>query len=472
MAAARSGAAPVPSVARTGLGVTMSKHRRSMLFMNLGDRAILKAVDALSAGGELPRWTRLCGNAAPLSIRSGRLYFESLPMAFLSEKRKAAKALYFDPKQPATIEPIHDLLKREWANITKKNVRDALMSLETYQRNFRRARPVKNKVHTLYKSPGVIAVDAFFPSARYDGWDMTGTAMVLCCMDVWSRFSRAYPCSSKKGEVVSKALKSFLEEMASMGAWPRRLLADKGTDLGGWAVRPLMNRYRLPRDKNQDLVMLAPTGTPVLVIEAMNAQYQRRLAVFRTSGLSDRVDEILWDISEQLNRQPRRERGNLSPLELLALSAQQRKALNAGFVDRFTGSEEPQKLPPIRVGSYVRILEMTRKEQEAPSMKHKGFRPKWSKAVHVVENIRSARGNAGLRVFKLLGLKVRRYRWELLVVPKRTDSEVPRRLASGQAAGVPPDQRRVPPVGRLGGVQRVEYESFPVPADWCSVRLP
>ena len=46
--------------------------------------------------------------------------------------------------------------------------------------------------------------------------------------------------------------------------------------------------------------------------------------------------------------------------------------------------------------------------------------------MHVVENIRSARGNAGLRVFKLLGVKVRRYRWELLVVPKQTDSEVPR----------------------------------------------
>ena len=65
LAAARSAgkrpaAPPPPAVTRTGLGVKMTRNRRSMLFMNLGDSAIMAAADALSTGGALPRWTRLC----------------------------------------------------------------------------------------------------------------------------------------------------------------------------------------------------------------------------------------------------------------------------------------------------------------------------------------------------------------------------------------------------------------------------
>ena len=179
---------------------TLTKGRRQLLFMNVGTDKVLQAKYALQVGSPLPLWAENF-TSGELTIEKGKLMFEGLPMVTKEDKRSLVKELYFDPKKPSTIQPITDALRAKYANISRSNVRNILRSIETYQRNFRRARPVKNKVHVLYKNPGVIAVDAFFPSARYDGWDMTGTAMVLCCMDVWSRFSSAYPCSSKKGEV-------------------------------------------------------------------------------------------------------------------------------------------------------------------------------------------------------------------------------------------------------------------------------
>ena len=86
------------------------------------------------------------------------------------------------------------------------------------------------------------------------------------------------------------------------------------------------------------MIILAPSGTPVLIVEAMNAQYQRRLAVFRTSGLTSDPSEILTAISDQLNSQPRRARAGLSPLQLLGLgkaaSISRRRTLDR-FLTRF-----------------------------------------------------------------------------------------------------------------------------------------
>ena len=177
----------------------------------------------------------------------------------------------------------------------------------------------------MYRKPGgIIAIDTFYPSKALHGWE--GKYSVLCCVDAWSRFSRAYPCRGESADVMRQALSRFLTEFAGLGHLPRRIMADRGTELN--VARGLMEKYRQPRDAGQPLVLRSPTGTPILLVEAMNAQYQRRMQTFRTSLLTNDPAAILRDISDQLNAQPRPARGNLTPLQLLALSAAQRQLVN------------------------------------------------------------------------------------------------------------------------------------------------
>ena len=106
-------------------------------------------------------------------------------------------------------------------------------------------------------------------------------------------------------------------------------MSDKGSELH--VSRGLMERYRQAKDGDRPMVLKSPTGTPILLVEAMNAQYQRRMQTFRTSGLTNDPAAVLRDISDQLNNQPRPSRGNLSPVQLLALSEAQRRLLNDKF---------------------------------------------------------------------------------------------------------------------------------------------
>ena len=408
------------------LRANMPKHRRALLYLNIGDRAIGDMRRHLRDGGPRPAWAARLGGGTFALGASGRVLFDGLPFATGDQKRDAVKRLYFHPAEPSTILPIAEKLRGRYCNVSKRDVRDVLRSLETYQINLGRRKPQEVKTHTVMRKPGVIAIDAFCPSKAIDGWE-GDWRMVLCCMDTWSRYSRAYVCEDKRGETVGRALKRFLTEMASLGHPPRRILADKGTDLGGWRVKELMERYRRPKDGKASMIILAPAGTPVLIVEAMNAQYQRRLAVFRTSGLTSDPSEIMTAISDQLNNQPRRARAGLSPLQLLGLGQRERDVVNARSTDRFVESAEGIRgLRPLRVGHSVRRLLMTRKEQEAPTMKFKGFRPKWSDQLYTVQRVTSARGNPNLKRYHI-GTDHAAYRWELQLV-RSVDAQVPRQL--------------------------------------------
>ena len=392
----------------------ISKESRHILFMNPGTDRIHDAVLAISRGEQRPAWCKYFRN---LKVLNGKLMHNDKPFATTEQKRNWVKRLYFDPSQPSTIQPITNTLRSKFCNISRSNVRNILRSLETYQLNFRRRLPRKIANVTLFKTPGVLALDVFFPS-RTLGW--FGKRVCLTVMDVWSRFSRCYAIESKKAPLVKQGVERFVKEFTSLGHLPRRMMADKGTDLGGWKnIDAIMERYRLPRDKQQPMVLRSVTGMPIAVVEAMNAQYERRLQVFRTSKLIDDPADVLWAISEQLNNQRRPVRGNLTPLQLLALSPAQRTRVNSEYKRDFIG-----KLPglkPLQEGDTVRILKMTRKEQEKT---HKQFAPKWSKRTFTVLRRTALRRNPG--VFKYsLGEPQTYYRHELLLIPKVTDRAVP-----------------------------------------------
>ena len=418
--------------------IAMSRKRKHLLFMNPGDKPISEATYALGTKGEMPGWTNPFRKNLYLS--DDRLYFRDqnidLPMAYQQEKRDAVKGLYFNPKEASTIQPIVDELRDKWANISRKNVTSVLRSLETYQRNFGRRIPPKIASRTLLRQPGILACDMFFPSSQLGWW---GRFNCLCMMDTWSRFCRVYALERKDYESTKAAMNLFLQEFASFGFLPRRMLADKGSDLA--PAKELMERYRLPRDRDDDLVLHSKTGQPVLIVEALNAQVQRRMQVFRTSRLTDDPSVVLDDITDQLNNQKRPDRGNLTPLQLLGLTAPERTLVNDKHRDKNFGGLETG-LKPLRVGHTVRVLLWDRKEQVKGGLgaRFKGFAPKWSKRTYTVMRRRALNRNPGVFMYNV-GLEQEYYRHELLRIPKKVDTDVPQGFVDHrQHVVVPEDQ--------------------------------
>ena len=168
------------------------------------------------------------------------------------------------------------------------------------------------------------------------------------------------------------------------------------------------------------MVLHTATGTPVLLVEALNAQVQRRMQVFRTSGLIENVGQIAHEIANQINNQRRPDRGNLTPIQLLALDRAGRESINKLYKDRTVTAEIPG-LVPLFVNDTVRLLKMTRKEQE--QNKIKGFAPKWTKRLYTVIRKTALRKNEFAYRYDI-GLPDTFYRHELLKV-RDVDSEVP-----------------------------------------------
>ena len=399
----------------------VSRKRKHLLFMNPGTEKILDCVRAVNANETLPVWAQLFRKH--LSVDGNTLYFDDKPMATKEQKREVVKLSYFDPKEASTILPITDKLREQFANVTKNDVRNILRSLETYQLNFRRRLPAKVLGRMILNKPGVIMMDTFFPSRKVDGW--FGNYSCLCCMDAWSRFSRVYVNEKKDKETTAKGMVRFLAEFAGKGHLPRMVLMDKGSELK--AAGRAIEKYRT---KPGDMVHNSITGQPVLMVENMQSQYQRRMAVFRTASLTDDPSVIMDDISDHLNNQRRPDRGNLTPVQLLGLSGAERKVINEKYKDR-TVIPEVKGLRKLLVGHHVRVLLMTRKEQLDTSKK--GFRPKWSRKVYTVLKKRALQLNPNnYRYF--VGSNQSYYRHELLWVPRETDTEVIQGLVGARSS--------------------------------------
>jgi hypothetical protein len=144
------------------------------------------------------------------------------------------------------------------------------------------------------------------------------------------------------------------------------------------AAKEAIEPYRAPKDGVKPMVMHSAAGTPVLIVEGMNAQVQRRMQIFRTSGLIDSPAQILHEITIQINNEPRQARGGLTPIQLLALDKAGRKIVNDQYRVRENPVAEVHGLRTLGVGDWVRLL-MTRKEQETNKMK--GFTAKWSEEI-------------------------------------------------------------------------------------------
>ena len=411
----------------------METPQRRMLFMNPGDEKIRMCVYSITHSMELPKWAR--PYTSLLSVQGDTLYFDvmgkPMPFAYSDQKRSLVKRLYFNPKKASTIQPITDDLRKQFCNITKRDVTRILKTFETYQRNFMRHRPPKVLGRMVLTQPGILACDMFFPS-KLLGWRKMNC---LAVMDTWSRFCRCYALPRKDFKSAEVALTRFCQEFTALGHLPRRMLADRGTDLS--AAKKVMETYRKKKDGQGPMVLHSAAGTPINIIEAMNSQIQRRMQVFRTSGLTDDPSVLLDDITDQINSQKRPDRGNLTPLELLALTPAERQAVNRIYTDRTEIPEVPG-LKPIFPGNFVRILNMTRKEQI--QNKTKGFAPKWSKSVYTIKKKLPIAKNKTQFRYYLHETSAWYYRHELLRIPDVLDKKVVRGLINHREKVVAPDE--------------------------------
>jgi hypothetical protein len=282
------------------------------------------------------------------------------------------------------------------------------------------------------KNPGIIAMDMFFPTKKIAGWE--GKYSCLTCMDCWSRYVHIYALPDKKIDTVEVAMNDFLTKFASFGFPPRRILSDRGTDMA--AAKRVIEKYRKPKDGNRSMVVHSETAQPINIVESMNAQVQRRMQVFRTSGITDDPSVLLEDISASLNRQQRPERGNLNPLQLLALNDAERKRVN-GMADDRDDLPEIKGLPRLNVGDAVRILMMTRKQQATNAIK--GFTAKWSREVYtVLKKTAIPRNKNNHRYY--VGTHQTYYRHELLKIPRNVDTESPDLVDHRQVVTTAPDE--------------------------------
>ena len=157
----------------------------------------------------------------------------------------------------------------------------------------------------------------------------------------------------------------------------------------------------------------------------------------RTAGLTDDPSVLLDDITDQINSQRRPDRGNLTPLELLALTREERLQVNKLYSDRTDVPEVPG-LKPIFRGSFVRVLNMTRKEQITNKLK--GFAPKWSRKIYTVrKKLPIAKNKTQFRYYLEENGNFY-YRHELLKIPRTLDKKVTKGLINHRENVVAPDE--------------------------------
>ena len=160
------------------------------------------------------------------------------------------------------------------------------------------------------------------------------------------------------------------------------------------------------------------TAQPVNIVETMNAEVQRHMQVFRTSGITDDPSVLLEDISYAINHKKRQARGNLSPIQLLSLNKEERQRVNDMEIE--TEAPEVSGLKELKVGNAVRVLLWSRKDQAANTFK--GFTAKWSVEVYtVLRKTAIPKNRNNYRYY--VGTDKSYFRHELLKIPREVDTQ-------------------------------------------------
>jgi hypothetical protein len=149
------------------------------------------------------------------------------------------------------------------------------------------------------------------------------------------------------------------------------------------------------------------------------------MQVFATKNLVNDPELLCEAITYQLNRQPRPDRSNLTPIQLVRMTGMDRMEVNRNYVSRSVLGVDTMKV--IHIGDRVRYLLWSRKEQAEKGInpKTKGFAAKWSPTIETILKKNALRNNSGFHAYYLTGGEKMFFRHELQKVPRKLDTVLP-----------------------------------------------
>ena len=364
-------------------------------FINYTEESFAQLRNSLKNGLSLPdKFERF---VEYLHFKNGRIYFKNLPVLRPQEIQKICRDCYFDPTKPFSPDKIYHLISNQGANLSRSKVRNAVQSIEEYQLRRELRRPKKVEANFFISHSNSIVCDMFF----INKWKFFN------CCEAFSGYIKTYYVSKGTATLIKDCVIDFIKEIGKYNHTISKVLCDQGGE--NQKIKEIPNIQ----------VIFMKVAQPMHLAEFMNHLVCSRLKLYL--DLDFDPSEILEYVLQGLNTRKRKRRNHFTPIELLEMDKQSQKRISANIV--YKTPQEHYNLKKIYQGSYVRILELSRKDQLHRPMSYKGYNRKWSEEVYRVSRIKRVAGT--LNVFKYIILKKEYFRNEVLLIPKFLDKKIP-----------------------------------------------
>lgn len=285
------------------------------------------------------------------------------------QEEEKLKAIYLDPKNPASFTGAANLYKAARAaglKLSLKDVKEFLKSVDAYT--------LHKRVNRRFQR------NPIYVTSRFVQWSMdlvefqtlasenSGYRYILIAIDVLSRYAWFRPLKNKKPQTVVEALKDIFAE----GRKPLRIRTDRGTEFLGGKMQDFL--------KSQGIVhMLAGSENKSCLAERLAQTLKGRIYRYLThTGASEWVDK-LQDFARGYNNTVHRTL-KMRPADVND-ETEGRAFFNLYVIPALKNDDCRPTPQNIRVGQLVRVsLEKERFQRS--------FKPKWSGEVFkVIEKI-------------------------------------------------------------------------------------
>ena len=332
-----------------------------------------------------------------LKLDKDRLYFKDMPILRPHEIQKLCREMYFDPLKPFSPDKIYREISSQAANLSRSKVRKAVQAIEQYQLRREIRRPKKVEANFIVTSSNTIVCDMFFMN-NYKFFN---------CIEAFSGYIKTYYVNSSHADLIKTCVMDFMREISGYGHLITRLICDKGTE-----------NQKLKNINNLKVIM-TKTAQPMHLAEFYNSLVAKRINLYL--DLDFEPSEILDLVLKGLNHRKRTNRSHFTPIEILEMSKQNQKLIAKDIV--YKVPEEHYNLKKIHVGSFVRILQLSRKDQRVRPMSYKGYKKKYSDEIFQVQKIKRVSGTINVFKYNINGTEY--FRNELLLIPEYVDKKIP-----------------------------------------------
>ena len=268
------------------------------------------------------------------------------------------KAIYYNPKNPASFSSINKLAKA--SGYSKAKVKSWLKAQPTYtlHRQARKRYPTRKYiVHDIDEQWQADLADVALIAKENDG-----CRFILTVIDIFTRFAWARPLKSKSGLDVEAAFKDIFQE----GRIPQRIQTDQGKEFENRHVLALFSQHNIE-------LFSVKSANKAAIVERFNRTLKHKLWRYFTMNNKQNWTRILQDVVYSYNHSVHRTLG-CKPANVTASNASEIRE------KVFTKRPESKTKSDIKVGDKVRISKMK-------SIFAKGYLPNWTEEIFTVESI-------------------------------------------------------------------------------------